>query len=251
MKNCITGLTLVFTLLFSCTEAEEANAQQGEGTTTSDRILVFSRTEGFRHSSIADGISMFRDFGNAEGWEVIFTEDGSDFSPQNLADFDLIVFLNTTGDVLNQDQQSAMEAFIRSGGSFLGIHSATDTEYNWAWYGELAGAYFNGHPAIQDATLEVLDTGHPSANGLEGVWERRDEWYNFRDLQAGVIPLILLDEGSYSGGNMGDFHPISWYREFDGGRTFYTGMGHTRASYSELGFRSHILGGIRWCLGED
>ncbi len=247
----IAGHILGIVLLFSCSEAEEAHAQQGEAIPGQERILVFSRTEGFRHNSISDGIAMFRDFGRTEGWEVVFTEDSGDFSPQNLAGFDLLVFLNTTGNVLDQDQQAAMEEFIRGGGSYLGIHSATDTEYDWAWYGELVGAYFNGHPAIQDATLEVLDTGHPSVDGLEPAWERRDEWYNFRNLQGGLNPLILLNEDSYSGGNMGNFHPISWYREFDGGRTFYTGMGHTRASYSESGFRSHILGGIRWCLGED
>lgn len=231
-------------------EEEDPQEQVGDGSREAPRILLFTRTRGFRHASISDGIQMFDDLARDQGWDVLHTEDAGLFSPTGLAGYDLIVFLNTTGDVLNAEQQSAMEDFIRSGGSFMGIHSATDTEYGWPWYGELVGAYFDGHPAVQDATIDVVEADHPATDFLGNSWERRDEWYNFRNLQNGINPLLNLREDSYTGGEMGEDHPISWYRTFDGGRTFYTGMGHTPGSYAEEGFRSHILGGVRWCLGE-
>jgi type 1 glutamine amidotransferase len=213
-------------------------------------ILIFSKTAGYRHDSIADGITAIRAIGAEYGLRVEQTEDAGAFSDAGLAGYRAVVFLSTTGDVLNAQQEAAFERFIRAGGGFVGVHAASDSEYDWEWYGGLVGAYFDGHPAVQEAALDVVDAGHPSTAGLPARWERRDEWYNFRSLPPGSARvLITLDESSYDGGTMGANHPISWAQEYDGGRSWYTGLGHTRASYGEPLFRAHLAGGILWAAG--
>ena len=211
-------------------------------------VLVFSKTEGFRHGSISDGKTALSELGAANSFDIDFSEDSSDFTEMNLAQYDLVIFLNTTGDILNSSQEAAFEDYIRNGGAFMGIHSATDTEYDWAWYGGLVGAYFDNHPNIQNAEMEVLTSSHPSTAHLSSTWSRRDEWYNFGTFRSNVTPLLNLDEDSYSGGQMGNNHPISWYHIYEGARSFYTGMGHTSESYEEEAFRDHLLGGVLWCL---
>ena len=155
----------------------------------------------------------------------------------------------TTGDVLDEAQQAAFERYIRAGNGYAGVHSASDTEYNWPWYGELVGAYFSSHPAIQQARIQIEDGAHPSTAGLPSPWTRTDEWYSFRtNPRPSVHVLASLDESSYAGGGMGD-HPITWCADVGGGRSFYTGFGHTIESYAESGFRALLLGGIRWAAG--
>jgi type 1 glutamine amidotransferase len=214
------------------------------------RVLVFSRTTGFRHASIPAGIEALRALGEARGFAVEATEDPTRFTSASLADFEAVVFLNTTGDVLDASQQAAFESFIRAGGGFVGIHSAADTEYDWPWYGALMGAYFKSHPAIQQATLFIVNAAHPSSVNLPPAIVRTDEWYDFQSLPAPSISLLLtIDESSYTGGTMGSPHPIAWYHSFDGGRAFYTAMGHTTDSYSEPLFLAHLAGGILWAAG--
>lgn len=211
-------------------------------------VLVYHRTEGFRHQSIEAGIAAFEELGSRSGYEVTPTEDPSMFSPDGLEPFHVIVFLNTTGDVLDEAQQNAMEDFISSGRGFVGVHSAADTEYDWAWYGELVGAYFDNHPAPQEATVEFADPGsHPVTMGLPGELVRFDEWYNFRSRppsQAAI--LATVDESTYNGGAMGEGHPISWAQEVHGGRAFYTGFGHTSESFSEPAIRTLLDNAVRW-----
>ncbi len=227
----------------------------GAGITTSSfqiqaRVLVFSKTSAFRHDSIPDGINAIRQLGTQNGFEVDATEDASTFNDDNLARYRTIVFLSTTGEILNTDQQAAFERFIRKGGGFAGIHSASDTEYDWPWYGGLVGTYFKDHPVIQTASIKVEDGSHPSTSPLPVNWTRNDEWYNFRSNPRGrVRVLATLDETSYSGGSMGIDHPISWCQLYDGGRSWYTAGGHTRESYSEPLFRQHLLGGIQFAAG--
>ena len=159
----------------------------------------------------------------------------------------MVVWLNTTGDVLNDTQQAAFEGFIQSGGGYVGVHSATDTEYDWPWYGQLIGnnAWFQNHPFIQEAHLDVEIGDHPSTQHL-GSGEFTEEWYNFRENPRPVVDvLVTLDETTYSGGTMGD-HPISWCHEFQGGRSWYTGMGHRTQTFQSVGFQQHLLGGILW-----
>lgn len=123
----------------------------------------------------------------------------------------MLLFLSTTGNVLNDSQQEAFQSFIRDGGGFAGIHAATDTEYEWPWYGKLVGGYFESHPHIQNATVKVVDRIHISTKHLPASWERKDEWYNFKSLNPQVTVLALLDEKSYEGGTNGENHPIAWY----------------------------------------
>jgi type 1 glutamine amidotransferase len=210
-------------------------------------VLVFSRTAGFRHDAIPAGIQMIRDLGGGNNFTVTATEDSNQFNATNLARFEAVVFLNTTGDVLNATQQTAFESYIRGGGGYVGVHSASDTEYDWPFYGELVGAYFASHPAIQQATIRVENRAHAATAGLSPAWVRTDEWYNFRsNVRSSARVLSTLDESTYSGGTMGGDHPHSWCKTVQGGRSFYTGSGHTQASYGEAGFRSSVLGGIRY-----
>ncbi|MGW0927690.1 lectin [Streptomyces sp. NPDC002644] len=213
-------------------------------------VLVFSRTAGFRHSSIDDGIAALRALGAANNFTVDATEDPQAFTAGNLAQYKAVVFLSTTGDVLNATQQTAFEQYIRGGGGYVGVHAAADTEYDWPFYEGLAGALFHSHPAIQSATVEVEDRAHDATAHLGGTWQRTDEWYNYRtNPRTTARVLASLDESSYSGGNMSGDHPIAWCKDYQGGRAFYTGGGHTDESYSEASFRRHVLGGIRWAAG--
>ena len=214
------------------------------------RVLVFSKTAGFRHGSIPAGITAIKKLGQQNGFAVEVTEDAAQFAKANLARFSTVIFLNTTGDVLDKDQQTAFERFIQCSGGYLGIHAAADTEYDWPWYGRLVGAYFKTHPAIQDATIVVADRVHPSTKHLPIRWQRRDEWYEFRANPRGEVHVLAtIDERTYQGGGMGHDHPIAWCHKFDGGRSFYTAGGHTNESYAEPAFLQHILGGIRWTAG--
>ncbi|GIJ80964.1 Type 1 glutamine amidotransferase (GATase1) [Micromonospora phaseoli] len=213
-------------------------------------VLVFSKTAGFRHDAIPVGIQTVRDLGAANNFTVTATEDAAQFNTTNLARFEAVIFLNTTGDVLNSSQQTAFESYVNGGGGYVGVHSASDTEYDWPFYGNLVGAYFSSHPAIQQATVRMENRAHPSTAHLSQSWTRTDEWYNFRsNPRSTARVLATLDESSYSGGSMGGDHPIAWCKTVSGGRSFYTAGGHTQASYSEPAFRAHLLGGIRYAAG--
>ncbi|MBK3646678.1 ThuA domain-containing protein [Streptomyces sp. MBT33] len=233
-------------LLLGCVSGPAAS-HPAEG----KRVLVFSKTAGFRHDSIPDGVAAVRQLGSEGGFTVDATEDATAFTAKNLRRYDAVVFLSTTGDVLDAAQQSAFEGYIRHGGGYVGVHAAADTEYDWAFYGGLAGAYFQSHPAIQPATVDVEDRAHPATSGLARTWSRTDEWYNYRsNPRDRAHVLASLDESSYTGGTMNGDHPIAWCQNYRGGRAFYTGGGHTKESYAEPAFRQHLSGGIRWAVGD-
>ena len=162
---------------------------------------------------------------------------------------DVLIFLCTTLDVLNYEEEEIMKEFIRSGKGFVGIHSATDTEYDWDWYGKLVGAYFLNHPEIQKATITTLNNEHISTSHLNKTWEIEDEWYNFKDFKPYINELLNLDETTYEGGENGDYHPITWFHEYDGGRSFYTALGHKRETYQDERFIKLLLGGIIYASG--
>ncbi|MEU7778123.1 ThuA domain-containing protein [Micromonospora parva] len=215
-------------------------------------VLVFSKTAGFRHDAIPVGIQTIRDLGAANNFTVTATEDAAAFTTSNLNQYEAVVFLNTTGDVLNASQQTAFESYIGSGRGYVGVHAAADTEYDWPFYGNLVGAWFASHPAIQQANMKVEDRGHAATAHLPQTWTRTDEWYNYRtNARSTAHVLATLDESSYSGGGMGADHPLSWCKSYSGGRSFYTGAGHTQASYAEPAFRNHLLGGIRYASGRS
>lgn len=214
------------------------------------RVLVFSHTTGFRHAAIPDGVRAVQDLGDRHGFAVDATEDSTVFTSENLARYQAVIFMNTNGDVLGVDGQDAFERYIQNGGGYVGVHSAAASEYDWAWYGGLVGAWFDDHPIPQDAEVLVLDRVHPSTAHLPQKWNRFDEWYNYRINPRGKVHILAtLEEKSYEGGKMGHDHPIAWAQIYDGGRAWYTGLGHTAESYEEPRFLQHMLGGIEWAAG--
>ena len=215
------------------------------------RVLVFSKTEGYRHASIAEGKKTFLQLGAENGFRVDTTEDAGYFVEDSLKHYSAVVFLNTTKDVLNHIQQAQFERYIQSGGGFVGIHAAADTEYDWPWYGKLVGAYFESHPKVQEAVIQVQNTSHPSTSHLPTEWKVTDEWYNYRNINPELTVLATLDESSYEGGKNGEVHPMVWYHEFDGGRAFYTGRGHTAEAFQESEFQQQLLEGINYAIGEN
>jgi cytochrome c len=236
MKRSLALLLLFLGLFQSCSQAPKM------------KLLVFSKTAGFRHDSIEPGIEAIKKMAKEKGFEADYTEDATAFL--KLEGYTAVVFLNTTGDILDERQQEAFERFIQAGGGYVGIHAATDTEYDWPWYGELAGAYFLDHPSVpsnvQKGKFTVVEKDHGSTKHMPETFEHTDEFYNFRNISKNITPLLSIDEKSYEGGKNPDFHPMSWYQEFDGGRSFYTAMGHTKESFSDPLFLQHLWGGIEY-----
>ena len=243
MKKTLSLLILVIMIFSSCSENRKI------------KLLVFSKTMGFRHDSIEPGIEALKKMASEKGFEADFTEDATAFTEKNLGQYSAVVFLNTTGDVLDNRQQEAFERYIQAGGGYVGIHSATDTEYDWPWYGELAGAWFLDHPNdpsnVQKGNFTVVEKDHWATEGMPEHFEHTDEFYNFKNLSRHIHPLLTIDETSYIGGKNPDFHPMSWYHEFDGGRSFYTALGHTRESFEDPLFLNHLWGGIRYASGGE
>ena len=218
--------------------------------TDAHQVLVFSKTAGFRHDAIPAGIEAVRSLGAANGFSVTATEDSTVFTASNLAQYEAVVFMSTTGDVLNDAQQSALQSYIDGGGGYVGVHAAADTEYDWPYYGQLVGAWFKSHPAIQQATVKNEDLTNPATSHLGATWVRTDEWYNYRTNPRSTVHVLQsLDEGSYTGGEMSGDHPITWCHPQGQGRSFYTGLGHTIESYSDPPFRTLLLGAIRYATG--
>ncbi len=237
------SLLVAFGFLFACGSPSPLQAQDQAAFS----VLVYSKTNGYRHQSIPTGIEALRSLGEEHGFDVTATEDSTVFRPDRLAEHDVVVFLSTSGDVLGPTGQEAFRAFVEDGGGYVGIHAAADTEYDWSWYGRLVGAYFKGHPEIQEATVHIEDGDHPSTRMLPGDWTRRDEWYNYgSNPRDSVRVLLTLDESTYDGGTMGDDHPIAWAHTVGNGQAWYTGLGHTDAAFQEDLFRQHLLGGLQW-----
>ena len=215
-------------------------------------VLVFSKTEAFRHESISAGKTAIQELGKQQGFRVDTTENAEIFNEKDLQQYNVVVFLSTTGDVLSDAQQLEFNRFIQAGGGYVGIHAAADTEYDWPWYGELVGAYFSSHPNdpnVRKASVQRIDVNHISTEMLPEIWEREDEWYNYKDIKPTINVLLNLDESTYEGGTNGDNHPIAWYHDFDGGRSWYTGLGHTPETFSDPLFLDHLLGGITYAAG--
>jgi type 1 glutamine amidotransferase len=180
---------------------------------------MFSRTAGFRHDSIANARALLTTLPASEGIAVTATEDPSVFSDEALAEFDVVAFVNTTGDVLDEEQQAAMERFIRAGNGYVGVHSAADCEYQWPWYGRLVGAYFRNHPLLPvDVEVTTEHADHPSTDDLPTTFQSVDEIYNFgRSPRKDHTILLTVDEAGFiypntdGGPSMGADHPIAWY----------------------------------------
>jgi len=233
-------LLFIITSLFAC------NSRSGK-----PKVLVFSKTTGFRHSSIPAGKEALFKLASENNFEIDTTENADYFNEDSLQKYAAVIFLNTTGYMLNNYQQADFERYIQAGGGFVGVHSATDGEYDWGWYNRLVGAQFESHPAQQEAKLNVVDQAHISTKHLPKEWRRKDEWYNFKKINPDLKVLIKIDESSYTGGKNNNNHPMAWYHDFDGGRAFYTELGHTDESYKEDNYLKHLLGGIKYAIGDN
>jgi cytochrome c len=223
---------------------------QGNSPAASFNALVFSKTLMFRHASITNGIVAIKKLGAENGFKVDATEDASWFTAKNLAKYKVIVFLSTSGDILDEEQQAAFKSFIQEGGGLVAIHAAVAgdvaTEGGWPWYGEALCARFTNHSAIVEATVNIEDRSRPSTKALPEHWVRTDEWYNFITSPRGQARVLAsLDETTYKGGTMGKDHPVSWCKQAGKGRIWYTALGHTEASFTEPLFLKHLLGGIQ------
>ncbi|PZV85322.1 glucose/arabinose dehydrogenase [Algoriphagus aquaeductus] len=248
LRSLLLLLVLLGVGLASCSKKREGQP----------KVLIFSKTAGFYHESIPQGIAAIQKLGAENGFTVDTTKNAELINEENLAQYAAVIFLSTTGDVLDHYQEADFERYIQSGGGFVGIHAAADTEYEWGWYGRLVGGYFSDHPGINDPHPNVqpgkiTKTGekHPSVDFLPETWERTDEWYSYKKVNPNTKKLLMLDEASYQGGaDMGE-HPIAWYHDFDGGRAYYTGGGHTKESYEEADFLKHLLSGIQYAIGDN
>ena len=221
------------------------------------KVLLMTKTEGWQHLSIPDGTRAMKQLAERHAFAVDVVETPTAFNDKNLEQYSAIVFLNTTGNILNADQKAAMEKFIKSGKGFVGIHSASDTEYGWEWYTKLVGMMFKIHPKQQTAYLKVEDANFPGMERFPKKLLWTDEWYEFQARKVDDLKILVsVDEKTYDpnanwgggkeGKGMGSLHPISWYHNFDGGRAFYTALGHIPLVYSDQTFLDHVYGGIYW-----
>jgi type 1 glutamine amidotransferase len=202
---------------------------------------------------MAAGLAVVQSLGAAHGFVVDQTADAALITTVNLAQYAVVVFLLTNGDILDSTQEAAFQAYIMGGGGFVGVHTASATEYGWPFYGALLGTWYLSHPPPQTATVTVVDPTHPSTAALPPVFVHDDEWYDFQTNVASnpaVHILMTVDETTYSGGLMGAPHPIAWYQDNLGmGRSWYTAVGHTLSLYSNQLFHDHLLGGILFAAG--
>ena len=212
------------------------------------KVLIFSKTTGFHHASIPDGIAAIQKLGKENGFDTDTTTNSEWFNEKVLKNYEAVVFVSTTGNLFNEEQRAALINFMKSGKGFVGIHAAADAEYNWPWYNELVGAWFDSHPRIQQATIEVVDGNDISTRHLPKQWSRTDEWYNFKNIIPDLHILLTIDEKSYQGGKNGNLHPMAWYHTVEKGRAFYTELGHTSESFSDPLYLKHLLGGIEYAI---
>ncbi len=249
MKNIKTFLvlTVIHVFLFTTSLAQEKKQFNA---------LLVTKTAGWHHESINEGVTAIKELATRNFFNVQWHQEGATVTDKYLENFQVIIFLNTTGDIFKEDEQKAIEKFIKAGKGFVGIHSASDTEYGWEWYTKLVGRMFKIHPAIQTAKLRLTEN---KFSGLEQFTDGQfwtDEWYEFSPETTTDLKYILaVDESSYNakvqwgekkGEGMGSFHPVAWYHDYDGGRSFYTALGHMPAVYSEPAFLNHIYAGIYW-----
>lgn len=216
------------------------------------RILIHTRNLLFPHASVTDGVRALRELGADHGFEADVTDEPAEFRPGPLRHYAAVVFLSTGGEVLDEAGRDALRAHLTAGHGWMGVHCASGTELDWPWYGDLVGARFDSHPAIQTATVRPADPHHPSTAHLPAAWSWTDEWYNFRSdpRDGGARVLLTVDEDDYEGGTMGPGHPLAWCGEHDGAPTFYTSLGHSPEAYEDAAFRTHLLGGVLHALGK-
>jgi hypothetical protein len=253
MKTFIKTTTII--ILFSIFARQTGFSQKMN-------ILVFSKTAGYRHDCIEDATAALKNIAQKQNWHIDATEDSLVFTSGNLKKYDVVIFLQTTNNILNHNQQEAFESYIENGGSLVTIHSGTVTEYEWPWYENAIGAYFTGHPPVQPGKVIIEDRNHPSTEHFpDSVWVIDDEWYSFdRNPREDVHVLMSIDENSYEVDDnrwfegveqrMGD-HPLVWYKKVGKGRVFQTALGHESELYQNKLFQKHLIGAIEWAGNKE
>lgn len=220
--------------------------------TQSPKVLVFSKTTTFYHESIPDGIAAIQALGSRNGFDVDTTKDAAAFTDENLKQYAAVIFLSTADEsntLLNEAQKTAFMRFIQSGKGYVGVHAGSDALYNWPWYNKLVGAYFKNHPKPQEAELTVTDKNFIATKELPASWKHFDEWYNYKETNWDSVQVLLtVNEKSYAGGENGSYHPVCWYHNYDGGRSFFLGLGHTKECYTDPLFLDLLLGGIKYAI---
>lgn len=245
------SLTIAFLCLaFSLPLISASGPHPVSATAAKPKVLIFSKTNGYHHASIATGIVAIEKLGVENGFDVDTTTDSLLFRKKVLKKYAALIFLSPTGKVFGPEEEKALQEYIHHGGGFVGIHAAADCEYNWQWYGDLVGGFFKSHPKQQEAKVIVVDKNNPATQGLPDPWTHFDELYNYKYYNPDIKVLLKLDETSYTGGANGDNHSIAWYHDFDGGRSFYTGFGHTDESWADPLFLHHLLAGIQYAMGK-
>jgi len=247
MKKYI-ALLIIIQFFFSCAIPAQEKKQFS--------ALLITKTAVWHHESINEGVTAIKNLANRNYFDVQWHQEGVVITDDYLSKFQVLIFLNTTGDIFKPEEQKAIEKFIQSGKGYVGIHSASDTEYDWPWYTKLVGRMFHIHPVIQTAKLRLTANTFPGLEGFNNGQLWTDEWYQFDNETTNNLTYILaVDETTYnpavqwevkSGKGMGSFHPISWYHDYDGGRSFYTALGHMPAVYTDVAFLNHIYAGIFW-----
>jgi type 1 glutamine amidotransferase len=243
-------LVILF-LLIQITISTAATAQK------QFKALIVTTTRGWHHESLHAGVLAIQDLARKNFFDAVLWEDPNGFTDKYLSQFQVVIFLNTTGDIFDSAQQKVMERFVQSGKGYVGIHSASDTEYDWDWYNKLVGRMFHIHPTIQTAQLNIVDATFPGLQGFANNKLWTDEWYEFGpEKTSGLHYVLSVDESTYNpkadwgprgkGEGMGKLHPIAWYHDFDGGRAFYTALGHMPTDFSDPAFLNHLYAGIFW-----
>ena len=229
------------------------------------KALLITETAGWHHESISNGIFALNELAEVHNFELIRQQNAVKITEESLKNIDVVIFLSTTANIFEEDEQKAFEKYIQSGKGYVGIHAASDTEYDWAWYTKLVGRMFHIHPAQQTAKLNIINHNFPGLEHFPKSLLWTDEWYEFSEEKVNDLNyLISVDESTFNpvvtwtnagtdkngnkidviGKGMGKFHPISWYHEFDGGRSFYTALGHIEKVYENQWFLEHLYGGI-------
>ena len=240
--------------LAACTTATAADAPAAAAQER-PRVLLFSHSTGYRHASIEPGVEAIRALGAREGMDVVATEDPDVFAPGALAGYDAIILLSTStkkddpsSEWFQGPRRAALQGFVRGGGGIVGIHAASDSHYNWPWYVDMIGGHFASHPeGTPEGALKVVDRGHPATQGMDATMRRVDEWYYFDDYDPTTNVLVTLDPASIGQKDVNP-NPVSWAHDYEGGRVFYTAMGHTAETYRDPNFLAHLAAGLKWTM---
>ncbi|MDD4869000.1 MAG: ThuA domain-containing protein [Kiritimatiellae bacterium] len=226
------------------------------------KVLVYTKYgKGFVHNCVQACADAVKELGKENGFGVDVSDDPSKFTEANLKQYNALVFDNTNNKLFDtEEQKTALQKYIRAGGGFVGIHSASGGERDWPWYWALVGGKFKSHSPHQTFKMKVVDHNHPSTSFLGDTWDWTDECYFHTNVNPDIHVLIEVDVTALKGGKKNvdmvkvagtKVAPMTWCHKFDGGREWFVALGHDPKHYSDPNFRKHLLGGIRWVMGED